>query len=376
MADIDNDTKTGLAAFAQKLQNKSTQIPPAVSQVVLENTPTPSLIVPTPQPTEPVQPVVVTPVAKVEEPVVVAEPVIVEKPWDEGIFSAEPSTTPEPVTIESLSSALKIENVKTKDDLVAKFNAQQAEIEELKRTRDSLFQDFDEDFKPILEIAKQKGNWKEYLAADLGRMNSADPVALFENYFDRGYLKPDGTIDKDAADLAISDIPIAFRKLEGDRMKREMIADANHRKAALLHSAQQRQTQFNNLLADASRNLPKSLSPEKIGITLEAKHSDYLYEGIRTGRLVEKHFGKADISGADPAKVVRTIALAEFGEKISAHQFEQGKAKAMKEHLNKAQNVQLNAPPIPPTPLAPVTKEPTAADKFKARESLMKSGGI
>lgn len=379
MPDFDNPNEK-LVEFSNKLKEKaaaqsgiSTPAAP-INTEVAPIQPAPPAVPAQPVVTAPVAPtaaqavptaaVVPTPAVELStEPTATAEPAL--KAWDADLFT--PAKTDEPLTIEVLGSALKLEGIKSKDDIVAQFNTQKAKIKELEESRETYLTDFDDEFKEVFGIAKEKGDWKGYLAAQLGSSANIDPVQLFEQEIDKQFMK-DGVFDKDGADAALAEIPLAFKRMQGEQMKRSLQERAGSRKQAILKAAEDRKKQFNGDFAEAARNLGKILPADKFGITLEGRHGDFIYDGIRTGELVEKHFGKGfDISKANPGKLARTLALAEWGEQISQHQFVQGKAQQLKEHLMSGQNVQLNSPAIPPAPNQPSLQPKTAAEKLLDR---------
>jgi len=383
MSDLDQNAATGLAAFAKNLKEKAAAQGATPSAAVPQNTetPTPSPVQTVEQPAktekEPVaqQPVTqVTPDPKTELSTEPSPQETIVEAWDKDLFSTSTAPVDEPLTIENLSSALKLDGVKSKDDLVQTFTKQQAKIKELEEAQTSFVSDLDDEFKEIFKIAKEKGDWKSHLAASMVDYSKIDPVQLFEQEIDRihGFGTP--SYNKEAADAALAEVPDSIKRIQGEQMKQNLIQRSQLRRQEIARQAEERKSKFNRDLAEASRNLSKTLSPEKVGITLEAKHSDYIYEGIRNGKLIEKHFGKIDLSGVDAAKLSRTIALAEWGEQIASHQSKQGYVKGQKDLLSKAQNVQLNTPPIPPSPITE-TKPKSAAEKIAAHVGALKTPG-
>jgi len=382
MSDLDQNMKAGLAAFSNKMKNEAAAqgaIPPAAVPTNTESTVPPAVTQVEPKPV--VEPVAQTPPAPVTdpktelstEPAANAEPVT--EPWDKDLFSSTSTPVDQPLTIENLSSALKLEGIKTKDDLVQTFTKQEAKIKELEASQASFVSDLDDEFKEIFKIAKDKGDWKGALAATLVDYSKVDPIQLFEQEIDRQYGLGTPNYNKEAADAALAEVPEATKRILGNQIKDNLTQRAQMRKQEIARANEERKQKFNRDLAEASKNLSKTLSPEKVGITLESKHGDYIYEGIRSGKLIEKHFGKnVDLSGVDANKLARTLALAEWGENISKHQFDQGKVKGQKELLSKAQNVQLNTPAIPPQPQTN-DKPKSAAERIAAHVGSLRTPG-
>lgn len=379
--DIGQDTKAELSKFSQKLKEKAAIASPSDTpapqntqgpqSAALAASVTPASAAPTQD-----QPVAVPALAaaaladpakelSTEPPAPTEE---VAEAWDKDLIAEAPKED-KPFTIENLSSALKLDGIKTKDDLVAKFTGLETKIKELEVAKEQAFEGFDDDLKEVLKVAQSKGDWKAFLSTRVIDYSRVDPVKLFENSVEQNprFRKADGSIDFDAVDASLAEVPLAVKESQGNMLRQQLMDQQTQRRNQIYIDAQRRQTEYNTKLAEASRNIPGILSRDKVGIALEPKHSDFLYEGVRSGKLVEKHLGKIDVSGIAPDKLLRTLALAEWGENISRHQLAQGIVQGKKQLLMQAQNVQLNTPAIPPQPNQPDAKAQSPADRIKAQ---------
>lgn len=382
--DIDRDVKKELAGFSAKLKEKAAATglqPPAAEPIPAVTQTAPPAIVeriaaivappteappakptasvtPPAEPSTPEQELSTEPKPDQDEPTV---------PWDQGLLDTP--LTEEPLTLDSLSSALKLDKkLKGTNDLVEQFTAQQAKIKELETAREQVLDDIDPELKEVLQVARKKGDWKQYLSTKVVNQNNIDPVTLFNNLVEQDprFRNPTtGLPDYERVDAELAQIPEAVRYAQGNIMKQNLIAQQDQRRANILREAERKEVEFNRNLAEAAKRVHEVLSQDKFGIKLEPRHSDYLYEGIRNGKLVEKHLGKLDISGIDPSKLIKTLAIAEWGENISKHQLSQGIVQGKKQLLAKSQNVQLNTPVAPPAPNVPDGKGETAADKLR-----------
>ncbi len=383
MNDLDQDRNALLSKFSNKLKEQAAaqvpQVPPAPqdNQVVSNQVAEP-VVVPTaaqvtkeePKPAEPVaQAAPVPPIDPAKELSTEPAPVVEEIPeaWDKEL--TPPKVDSKPFTIESLGSALKLSDVKTTEDVVAKFTGLETKVKELEAARDTVLEDLPDDLKEVVKVAKSKGDWKAYLGTTVVDYSKVDPVKLFENSIEQQarFRKPDGTIDFDAVDEALAAVPLVVREAQGETLKQQLMNNQTARRNQLYQETQRRQFEYNSKLADATKNIGTLLSKDKVGITLEPKHSDFLYEGIRSGKLVEKHLGKIDVSGIAPDKLAKTLALAEWGESIAKHNRDQGIVQGKKQLLTQSQNVQLRTPASPPTPNAPDQKPESPAEKMAKR---------
>lgn len=375
MNDFDDRNKL-LAEAAQRSRDK------AAAETAAQNTPPVQAPAPVEPTLPPVTPVVTPPVEPAKEPPVVVPPaepdpkitttepsatkVEPEVSWDN--LAATPASEPEaPLTLETLGSALKIENIKSKADIVAQFNQRDARIKELETAQAAQLSDVDDDLKDLINVAKQKGDWKAYLGTKIIDYSRHDPVALFEQQVEQSprFKKPDGSIDQDAVDAALAEVPLIVKEAQGNAIKQQLVNASELRRQQILAAAEQKRFEFNKNLSTAVGKIPSIFPKEKVGVTFEPKHSDFLYAGIRDGSLIKKHLGSIDVSGVEPEKLARTLAAAEWLEGISQHQLKQGIIKGKKELLAESQNVQLNTPNVPVNPNQTGDKVETSADKLR-----------
>lgn len=374
MADFGNPNEA-LANFAKKLQEKAAQT--AQTNIPAEGSPVP------PASTAPTTEVQNTPPPVEQKPVATATPVEPKpeptstnpvpkdddtiEPWDKDLTPAPVVTGP--IALEDLSSALKLENIKSKDDLVAQFTQRETRIKELETAQQQQFLDIPEELREVVDASRKGGDWKAYLGARVVDYSKADPIQLFEQAVETSprFKRPDGTIDQAAVDLELSQIPDAVKEAQGNMIRQNLMIEQAQRRNAVLQAAEQKRSEFNRGISEAARTISQSLPKEKIGVTLEPKHSDFLYQGIRDGSLIKKHLGNIDVSGIDPNKLVRTLAIAEWGEKFAEHQLKQGVVQGKKSMLAEKQNVQLNTPSIPVNPTQQGDQPKTAADKLRAK---------
>lgn len=377
--DLDSNPKADLLAIAHANR--------AAAQVAAPQT-IPVSPVPASEPIAQIPPVnaVVSPAAepKKDEPVVppvTAEPAPIPPSTDQSIDVEEPLTAWDadisittavqdavPLTLEDISRAIKLPAAfKNTEQLVEHYGSLTAKIAELEKGQISPLDSLPDELKEIVKVAQGKGDWKRFVGTVIGDYSNVDPVALFEAEVERDprFRDAQGKLDEDSLSAELASIPQSVKFSQGNLMKRQLMFDQQQRRQQLAAESDRKATEFNRSIGEAVKKLPSVLSQEKFGIKLEAKHSDFIYDGIRSNKLVEKHLGRIDISGADTEKLARTLALAEFGENISKHQLSQGIVKGKRDILKSTQNVQLNPTAVPPTPNAPSTKVETPADKLK-----------
>jgi len=313
---------------------------------------------------------------KEEKTEVVKEPEVqVPKSWDED--EAEPTKEESPkFDFSKLGSALELGEIKSEDEFVTKVSELKSK---LKQVEEAPLQGIPDEFKEVLEITKKTGDWKAFLAESLTDYSKVNPLELYENQLyqiyknDPKYRNADGSMNEDAFYADVDAIPEVQRKAEGIRLQQQLIAGQNARKAQLAAQAQARVEQAEKSLSKATKSLNEILPFENYGIKFEPKQSNALHEGIISSKLTKKHLGGMGYndlvrSGADMQSITRTIALAEYGEKMLKFKSNNSKVEAKKELLDKVQNAQITTPGSAPNP---ETKEKVISNVDKYKQQLL-----
>lgn len=301
-----------------------------------------------------------------EQPEVTPEPEkVIEKPWDAD--DSEPvAETITPISYEKLGSALKLEGVKSESDIVAKFNEIQTKLQTLETTKAATLEGVPDDLKEVLDLAKNGGDWKSYMGASSVNWNDYKPAEVFEHEFSKlpQFTNPDGSFNETAYNDAVDAISEGQKLYEGNRIIQQKINEQQQFKQRQIQVAQQRKEEKDRELVKATMNLSEMLPFNKFGIKFDAKHSDYLFKGISTGQLLNKHFLN-ESGDYDMSKITKTIALAEYGEKMVKFQAEKSKTAAKKEILQQTQNIQLEPPTRSVVPDEGSEKFMSAPEKMK-----------
>jgi hypothetical protein len=286
--------------------------------------------------------------------------------WDAESSEEQAKTETPTFDFSKLGSALKLEGVKSESDLVAKFSELQTKLQTEETKKAATFEGIPDDLKEVIDLAKNGGDWKSYMGASAVDWSKEHPLDIYEYEFSKlpHFRNPDGTINQQAIDDALDAIPEGQKMYEGSQIINQRIQQQQQLKNQQVQQARLRKEQNDKALIEATKNLSEILPESQYGVKFEAKHSDYLFKGISSGELLQKHF-LADNGQYDMKKVAKTIALAEYGDKMIKFQAEKAKVAAKKEILNTTQNVQLETPRTSVAPDDASTKQLSAADRMK-----------
>lgn len=299
--------------------------------------------------------------------------------WD----ADETPQKPEPIKFDfgKIGSALELGEIKDESELVQKVSELRTKVKQLE---EKPLEGIPDELKQVLEVTKNTGDWKQYLTETLVDYTNVDPIQLYEEKFFEQAVKlpkfrnPDGTVNKDAILDALEQETDVRKMLEGERIKQSLIATQEAKKSQMLQSAQMKVQKADKDLATASQSLNELLPFTSYGIKFEPKHSTQIYEGVNNSQLTKKHLGVRyeDLvrSGADMKAVVRTVAAAEYAEKMLKSRIADSKALAKRELLQKVQNVQLTNTGTPVTPESEKKRELSPAEKLKAHLESQRKG--
>lgn len=295
---------------------------------------------------------------------------VVDKSWDADEAETIKPSSPE-FNFSELGSALELGEIKTKEEFVAKASELKSK---LKALEENPFAGIPEEFREVIEVAKRSdGDWRDYLSDQIVDYSKVDPMQLFEDTFLNNAVKnpkyyTDGKYDHEKALAALESFQEPVKEYEGMRIAEAKTGLQKQRQLELRARAEAKAAQAEKSLALATKNLGELLPFDNYGIKFEPKHSSEIYQGITTSKLTKKHLGLSydDLirSGADMKAVVRSITLAEKGEKMIAYKANNSKVEAKKELLELTQNVQLNTSGSRVSPEDPEKKVLSAAEKI------------
>lgn len=393
MPDLDVNVKGQLAELNRKRQEErdrlqnvlNEQKAPEVQQNTSQTTgqpvvepPKPEAVLPTPgdPPPAPVE-------EKKEEPPLTA-PVAEEplKAWDETpvAIDAPPESK---FDFKKFGSALGLE-VKDETELVQTVTERFAKVSQLETEKETILQGVPENLKEAIEVAKKGGDWQSLVSSSID-VNALNALEVFDREYERRnihrFKKPDGSVDVEAFNAELDAIPEALARFEGDAIIQRIAQAQQAKKLAILQQAEHQQMAFRSKLSEAVKDVSKILPKESFGITFEPKHSEFLYAGISNNTLIKKHLGDIPpeiVAKIDPTKLIKAIALSEYGDKIAKFQYSQGQVAAKKELLSKVQNVSIPTGSLPAPPEQTEAEKPkTSVEKLKAhRDRYIKQGSL
>lgn len=356
-----------LKAAAPVEQTAVTVETQAASSPVTEEVKQPEAVTDTPkeQPKE-------TPAA-VETP---TETPVAEKAWDAEDSNEQVTTPVTTYDFSKLGSALKLPEVKSEADVVSKFNELQTKLQEFESQKAATFEGIPDELKEVINLAKEGVDWKSYLGTSTVDWSKYHPADVYEAEFSKlpTFRNPDGSLNQQALDDALDAIPEAQKTFEGQRIIQQRIFEQNQQKQQQIAQARQRKEQSDRALLEATKNLSQMLPEDKFGIKFEPKHSDYLFKGISSGSLLNKHFLNEQ-GGYDMGKITRTLALAEYGDKMIKYHADKAKVSAKKEVLTQTQNVQLDTPKTSVAPDDASKQVKTPAERMRAYQETLKGKG-
>ncbi len=222
-----------------------------------------------------------------------------------------------------------------------------------------------DDFKEVLEIAQKGGDWRTYLSETQIDWSKQNPEKVYEELMKQYFVRPDGSLDEENYLSYIDSKPAYEKRIEGTKMIQQEAHAQQQRQLAWAEQKAQAQQKAARELAQATQRLSELLPVKDYGIEFGQKHIDELYRGISNDMLLKKHLLNEQ-GGYDANKLVKTIAFAEYGEKMLKFKSQNAAVQAKKELLQSTQNVKLDKPSAPAEPtVARAAKDLTAKEKME-----------
>lgn len=318
----------------------------------LQNTNSTSQVSTTPDPNIQITPVVsavatpdVAPVAATVPDVIVptVAPVVDANAFVD-VWDTDPSTVSTPVATAPVAQApvatpqdfsyladvLGKEKITSKEELLSAVNEVKSKAE--------VVTGLPENLTKALEIAKQGGNYLEYLGVSVVDWSKEDPITLYENYVIDQYTRQDGTVDYEKVDKILDKIDEDDKEMRGMDLQKQYINYQAQQKNALEQQARNSRMNF-------EQTIRKTLDgvSEIAGFKLSPTHKEDIYAYIAKGE---------DLRNQDINQRIHNAFITKYWGKIDGYRKTQIKNSALKNILE-----QVTVSDITPVNSAPLTSD-------------------
>jgi hypothetical protein len=165
--------------------------------------------------------------------------------WENEVTPAPAAASTEPTTPTPSFDFSEVAKVLGKEDVKAKEEVLAA-VAELKQKAE-LLQQTPEDLVKAMEIAKQGGNYLEYLQVSVVDWAKEDPIVLYENYVeDQFYDAATGLVDYDKVDKVLEKMDDEEKEFRGKELQKQYVAYQKQQKDFLQQQAIAKRSQFEN----------------------------------------------------------------------------------------------------------------------------------
>lgn len=330
----------------------------------IEPAPTLETHVSPPQPPALAAPVVVGP-PKVEPapaaiPVVAPVVVDLDKPienWD--VDPTDPVTpAAQVVDFQSIAKELGFENITTKEELAKQVSEIKIKAEAPSKNIEVL----PEDLAKAVDIAKQGGNYLEYLKVSAVDWSKQDPILLFENMVYSSMAKSGKTVDEIDAYLdKIDDFDKEFR---GRDLQAQYSNIQQQQRSAIEAQTRAEKSQFDNAVQTALHSIS-----DVYGFKVSEPQKETLYR-----QFTSTPIGRALLAqtGGDYKQALTGLFNINYGAKIDQIRKQQIKSATKRELLEELTNPKITTPANITTPLSNEKVDPikTYFDEIKIKTGL------
>jgi hypothetical protein len=192
--------------------------------------------------------------------------------------------------------------------------------------------DLPENFKKAIDLARNDGDYLEYLGITSVNYDAVADVDMVQNHYAQLYRKPDGSIDKEMLEMKMDSMTEADIIGEGAALKAQYRQQQSQKAADM-----EAQSARNRELADKALKSELEKLTEHNGFKYSPTHKKQLYDGITSGDMVAKMFHGTD-GKMDYKKVIAAYSNYLYGEKQNKYLRQQIATKATKKVLDKLSN--------------------------------------
>jgi len=303
----------------------------------------------------PQPPALAAPVAAVTpnvEPVATVVPVVapmvvdVDTPVENWELDApEPVTPVAPVIdFQSIAKELGFENVKTKEE----FAKQVSEIKIKAEAASKNIEVLPQDLAKAVDIAKQGGNYLEYLKVSAVDWAKQDPILLYENWVYNSLAKNGKNVEE--IDEFLDKQSDIEKDLKGRELQNQYIGFQQQQRSNIENQTRAEKQQFDGAVQTALTSLN-----DIYGFRLNESQKETLYRDFTTNQI-----GRALLAqtGGDFKQALTGLFNIKYGDKIDRFRKQQIKNATKRELLEEIQNPKLTTPANVGTPLSTEKVDP------------------
>jgi hypothetical protein len=227
--------------------------------------------------------------------------------WDQATTTVDEPT----YDFTSLSSKLGFEAA-SEEDFVTKFNEIQSHTADLEtKVKDSNLDGIPTDLRDAIELAKDGGDYREFLQVATVDISKVDPTALAEEQIASYFYDSDGAFDQEGYTEQLERLTDRELEFKGKEIQRQMLAEQARAREALNARATQKR-QLRELEARRAVDDLKDVG----GFQLKPQHKADILSTLSSNAYEDKLFNGAD-GKRDYSKVARLLFLDENFDAIN-----------------------------------------------------------
>lgn len=251
-------------------------------------------------------------------------------------------STEEPEAVESSFDFSKLSNdlgfeVKGKDDLVSRFKELNEQLKSKEAELESASSSIPEDLKGAIKLAKDGGDYLEYLKISSVDYNNIDEVELFEYEVSQLFTDSKGNVDTEGLEEYLDSLSDVDKKLKGRELKSQYVQKQQATIAQLERQAAEKKATADKALKQAVDSM-NNVAGFKVNPSQKSK----LFNDISTGKMVSSLFYDKN-GNYDFNKIAENYFKILNFDKIQNFYKQRVKANTKKEILNETTNSNVTA---------------------------------
>lgn len=239
--------------------------------------------------------------------------------------------------LNELGSALGLEKVSTKEDLVKAVSA----LAEKAKGPDT--SNIHPELLKAIELSKSGGDFYEYLKITSVDYSKADPVALYEDYVIDQLTDANGNVNEDEVNDYLDSMKDSEKRLKGIELQKRLVYEQQRKVSEIETETIRKKEKQDADLKAALGNLQ-----EVDGFKISDSHRKEVFSWV-TGKMMKDLFYGPD-GNLDPAKVAKVAFRNLYHDKVHTYQTNKIKKSTQREIYADITNAQITSPTSLPNP--------------------------
>jgi hypothetical protein len=259
-----------------------------------------------------------------------------EDSWDSEVVETEKEPVKEEAPFLDIAKEFGLEEVKTKDQFVTGLKDKIKKLESREFEVEKVLEDVPESLAEAVQIAKEGGDFLEYLKVGSVDYSVYSDKELLANSLANYFLDEEGKVNESELSEYIDSMPEKQVQIEADKVRKSLDIAKQQTKDRIIASANLKKEKRFNEISNAVNSI-ESVS----GYKLTPKHKNDILKDFKEDNVIKSLFYES--GKFEPKKAIETYFKVLYWDKIEDYRKSKARNETKKEIIRTMSNVEVSS---------------------------------